>query len=163
MSTMQAAVPVFLALAAIALVGSLLYRILPGVDIDRLRRDLNLLVLTVLLPALNFNVIYGALTGEPCDAEAAAETLREIPLDLVHWNVQNSHRPDVLRHPDRGRFNEEQSLLPLPFGERPIMNWNGNPYRLDGGDGGRTEEDGTFFLLPYWMGRYFGIFAEGSG
>jgi len=23
---------------------------------------------------------------------------------------------------------------------------NGNPYRLDGG---RTEKDGTFFLLPY--------------
>jgi hypothetical protein len=108
-----------------------------------------------------FNVIYGALTGEPCDAEAAAETLREVPLDLVHWDVKNSHRPDVPRHPDRGRFGEEQSRLPLPFGERPIMKWNGNPYRLDGGDGGRTEEDGAFFLLPYWMGRHFGIFAEG--
>jgi hypothetical protein len=48
----------------------------------------------------------------------------------------------------------------LPAGERPLIKWNGNPYRLDGGDGGRTEEDGAFFLLPYWMGRYHGIIEE---
>lgn len=107
-----------------------------------------------------FNFIYGALTGAPCDAEAAVETLREIPLDLVHWTVTNSGRPDVLRHAERGRFGEEQSAVVLPAGERPMMKWNGNPYRLDGGDGGRTEEDGTFFLLPYWMGRYHGILDE---
>jgi hypothetical protein len=107
-----------------------------------------------------FNFIYGALTGEPCDAEAAVETLQEIPLDLVHWDVRNSGRPDVPRHPDRGRFGEEQSAVVLPAAERPLMKWNGNPYRLDGGDGGRTEEDGTFFLLPYWMGRCHGIIAE---
>ena len=110
-----------------------------------------------------FNVIYGALTGEPCDAEATVETLREIPLDLVHWDVRNSHRPDVARHPDPGRFGEAQSAIPLPFGERPMMKWNGNPFRLDGGDGGRTEEDGAFFLLPYWLGRYHGIIEEREG
>jgi hypothetical protein len=32
---------------------------------------------------------------------------------------------------------------------------------LDGGNGGRTKEDGTFFLLPYWMARYHGLFEEG--
>ena len=31
--------------------------------------------------------------------------------------------------------------------------WNGNPYEVDGG-GGTEEEDPTFWLLPYWMGRY---------
>jgi hypothetical protein len=24
------------------------------------------------------------------------------------------------------------------------------------GDGGQTESDGVFWLLPYWMGRYYG-------
>jgi len=86
--------------------------------------------------------------------------LREIPLDLRHWDVRNSHRPDVALDPDAGRFREAQSREALPAGERPMMKWNGNPYRLDGGDGGRTEEDGTFFLLPYWMGRYHGLFSE---
>jgi hypothetical protein len=88
------------------------------------------------------------------------ETLREIPLDPRHWDVRNGQRPDVPRHPDRGRFGEEQSASVLPAGERPLMKWNGNPYRLDGGDGGRTEEDGAFFLLPYWMGRYYGMIEE---
>jgi hypothetical protein len=45
-------------------------------------------------------------------------------------------------------------LIVLPYDELPIGRWNGNPYRLDGGDGGRSEGDGVYFLLPYWMGRY---------
>ncbi|MCU1272965.1 MAG: hypothetical protein JWO48_396, partial [Bryobacterales bacterium] len=44
--------------------------------------------------------------------------------------------------------------------ERPVMKWNGNPFRIDGGNGGRTEDDGAFFLLPYWMGRYLGVFKQ---
>jgi hypothetical protein len=35
-----------------------------------------------------------------------------------------------------------------------LMRWNGDPYELDGGNGGRVRDDGTFILLPYWMGRY---------
>jgi hypothetical protein len=105
-----------------------------------------------------WNVIYGALTGAPCDLDGAVATLQEIPLDLRYWDVRNSQRPDVELDPDSGRFREQQARLPLPVDERPMMKWNGNPYRLDGGDGGRTEEDGTFFLLPYWMARYHGLF-----
>jgi hypothetical protein len=107
-----------------------------------------------------WNIIYGALTGSSCDLEAAAATLREIPLDLRHWDVRNSHRSDVESDPKAGRFGEAQSRTVLPAGERPMIKWNGNPYRLDGGDGGRTEEDGTFFLLPYWMARFHGLFQE---
>lgn len=51
---------VFLALAAIACVGAALYRLLPGLDIDSTRRQCGTLVLNVLLPALNVEVIYGA-------------------------------------------------------------------------------------------------------
>jgi len=40
------------------------------------------------------------------------------------------------------------------------MKWNGNPYRIDGGNGGRSEDDGAFFLLPYWMGRYHKLIGE---
>jgi hypothetical protein len=105
-----------------------------------------------------WNVIYGALTGNGCDLEAATATLQETPSDLRHWDVRNSQRPDVEQDRDSGRFGEPQSRAPLPMHERPMMKWNGNPYRLDGGDGGRTEEDGTFFLLPYWMARYHGLF-----
>jgi hypothetical protein len=37
------------------------------------------------------------------------------------------------------------------------MKWNSNPFDIDGGSGGRGEDDGAAFLLPYWMGRYLGL------
>ena len=42
----------------------------------------------------------------------------------------------------------------LPPDERPVMRWNANPFEIDGGDGGNSEDDGAAFLLPYWLGRY---------
>ncbi len=42
----------------------------------------------------------------------------------------------------------------LPVSERRVMRWNGDPYTLDGGSGGRDRDDGAAILLPYWMGRY---------
>src|SRR5262249_20662937 len=106
------------------------------------------------------NILFGAATGLPCDLEAAVATLQELPLDLIHWSVTNSHRPDIRRQSRPGRFGERQSTAVLPAQERPLIKWNGNPYCLDGGNGGRTEEDGTFLLLPYWMGRYYGLIQE---
>jgi malate permease and related proteins len=54
---------VFLALAAIAAVGAALHRLIPDLDIDSTRRQCGSLVLNVLLPALNVEVIYGATLG----------------------------------------------------------------------------------------------------
>lgn len=103
-----------------------------------------------------WNFIYGALTGKPCDVEEAVKTLREIPLDMVRWSVDNTFRRDLIPNP----YRPGESLEPVPPGERDVVNWDGNPYKLRGGAGGMTENDGAFFLLPYWMGRYHG-FIEG--
>jgi hypothetical protein len=54
------------------------------------------------------------------------------------------------------RFQKAQLLQPLPWTERPMHKWNGNPYVLDGGSG-LEEEDQTVWLLPYWLGRYHKI------
>ncbi len=107
-----------------------------------------------------WNFVYGAVTGKDCAVEESVRTLQEIPMDLVHWTVRNSHRADIRFTSRPGRFGEKQAELPLPFTERPMHKWNGNPYRLDGGSDGRVEEDPTFFLLPYWMGRFFGLITE---
>lgn len=104
-----------------------------------------------------WNFIYGALTKNDCDVENSRDTLRRIPMDLIRWTVKNSHRADIEIDPEYGRFSEPQSVKVLPADERATMKWNGNPYRLDSGSDGRSEEDGTFFLLPYWMGRYYGF------
>ncbi|MCS7272818.1 MAG: hypothetical protein NZ550_01545 [Fimbriimonadales bacterium] len=108
-----------------------------------------------------FNFIYGAVTGKPCDVEAAVQTLQEWPLDLRNWECRNSHRLDVVADPQRGRAGGWQPTRIVPYSERAVMRWNGNPYILDGGDPlGRREDDGTAFLLPYWMGRYHRIIEE---
>jgi hypothetical protein len=106
-----------------------------------------------------WNYIYAAGTGSgDYDGAPSAETLRRIPMDLICWTVANSHRLDVVTDPVQDRFSRRQSALVLPADERPVMKWNGNPYMLDGGNGGRSEDDGAFFLLPYWMARYHNYF-----
>jgi hypothetical protein len=102
-----------------------------------------------------WNFIYAVGTGsKEYDATESRLTLQQIPLDLITWRVMNSHRLDVPMDAAADRFKRRQSLIVLPYDELPVMKWNGNPYHLDGGNDGRSEDDGAFFLLPYWMGRY---------
>ncbi|MGH9833081.1 MAG: hypothetical protein ACREBD_01785 [Blastocatellia bacterium] len=108
-----------------------------------------------------WNFIYAVGSGKKdFDREEALRTLREIPMDLISWTVTNSHRLDLPLDTLADRFGRKQALIVLPYDELPVMKWNGNPYRLDGGNGGRSEDDGAFFLLPYWMGRYHKLIGE---
>jgi len=102
-----------------------------------------------------WNFVYAAGTGaKDYDARAAVETLERIPQDTVSWTVKNSQRIELPRAPGPGRFNEGQSLRAVSPNERCTMKWNGNPFQMDCDLEGRTEDDGAFFLLPYWLGRY---------
>jgi hypothetical protein len=106
-----------------------------------------------------WNVIYAAGSGsQDFDRAESLRTLREIPMDTITWTVRNSQRLDVPVDPLNDRFNRRQALIVLPYDEIPMWKWNGNPYTLDGGNGGRSEDDGAYFLLPYWMGRYHRLF-----
>ncbi len=92
--------------------------------------------------------------------EVLAETrdvLERIPMETICWTVKNSQRQDLLFSPFPDRDGRAQALLVIPPNERWVTKWNDNPFLLDGGDGGKTEDDGAFFLLPYWMGRYHGF------
>jgi hypothetical protein len=94
------------------------------------------------------------------DLAGSVWMLQRIPMDLIEWTVRNSSRRDLAMDPARDRFGQVQSTTLLPPDERPVMKWNSNPFQIDGGNGGRTEDDGAFFLLPYWMGRYLGLLLE---
>jgi hypothetical protein len=105
-----------------------------------------------------WNFIYAVGSGSrEFDREYAVFTLREIPMNQISWDVTNSHRLDVPMDTLNDRFDRRQALIVLPYDELPISKWNGNPYRVDGGNGGRSEGDGVYFLLPYWMGRYHNL------
>ncbi|MEO8026414.1 MAG: hypothetical protein ABI823_08070 [Bryobacteraceae bacterium] len=90
----------------------------------------------------------------------ARNTLERIPMDLIKWTIKNSGRPDIVFDTKVDRFDKRQVLTFLPPDERPVMKWNGNPFVIDGGHGGTSEDDGAAFLLPYWMGRHFGFLTD---
>jgi hypothetical protein len=100
------------------------------------------------------------LAGRPdakVDLAGAVRTLYRTPMDTIEWTVRNSHRADIVWASGPDRHGRREALTLLPPDERPVMKWNGNPFVVDGGNGGRGEDDGAAFLLPYWMGRYHGF------
>lgn len=103
--------------------------------------------------------IFTALTGTPdFDLEEAAWYLREHPLDLIHWRVENSHRKDIeLMEPN---FRKQTTKEVLPPDELPINRHNANRFELDDGNGGSEYSAGDIWLLPYWMGRYLKVISE---
>jgi hypothetical protein len=100
-----------------------------------------------------WNTITSAVSGEPHGMGVATSTLGEFPLDLISWTVKNSHRTDITRDPD----NPNLAMVPLSPDERPVHEWAGSQRDLDGGRDGMSAMDGTWYLLPYWMGRYHGL------
>jgi hypothetical protein len=76
--------------------------------------------------------------SRPVDLAGAVWTLYRIPMDTIEWTVRNSNRRDIVMDVARDRFREPQSVTLLAPDERPIMKWNGNPFRIDGGNGVRT-------------------------
>lgn len=91
------------------------------------------------------------------DLVSAVRTLYRMPADTIEWTVTNSNRRDITMAAAADRFERRQATVLLPPDERPVMKWNSDPFDIDGGPDGRSEDDGAAFLLPYWMGRYHGF------
>ncbi|MHC4106093.1 MAG: ligand-binding sensor domain-containing protein, partial [Planctomycetota bacterium] len=99
-----------------------------------------------------WNLIYAITGADEFDLDETIWSLKEFPLDMIGWSVQNSHRKDLkFLEPN---FRNQTISKVLPPDERPMSKYNGNHFRLDGGEGGRREYSGDIYLLPYWLGRY---------
>lgn len=85
----------------------------------------------------------------------ALNFLRDTPLDLIRWDVDLTRREDLSwrRFPEVERL---QTGRRLPVSEIGYSRTDQNPWLAVQGDGGRSESDGVFWLLPYWMGRHYG-------
>lgn len=104
--------------------------------------------------------MFTALVSNNFGLENAAWYLREYPMDLIGWDIKNSHRKDiVLLEPN---FREQTTEEVLPPDEAPVQRHNGNTFRLDriGGNGSSENSAGDIWLLPYWLGRYLGVISE---
>jgi hypothetical protein len=102
-----------------------------------------------------WNLIYAMTGAADFDLDETIWSLKEFPLDMISWSVRNSRRKD-LEFLEPG-FRNQTTRNVLPPDERPMSKYNGNAFRLDGGDGGHNEYSGDIYLLPYWLGRYLKI------
>jgi len=105
-------------------------------------------------PLANFT--YGLLAGEHPEPDGSVAFLRDAPLDLVCWTVDNTRREDIriVREPI---WEHLQTSRLLPASERGVVRWDKNPWMAVHGEDGRSEWCPVFWLLPYWMGRYAGF------
>jgi len=101
-----------------------------------------------------FNFIYAAFNGIDPNFDHSINFLHWTPLDLVRWRIDNTQREDVglLRAPEMEMWQTDRML---PIDEISFFRWDKNQRQAVRGDGGHTESDGVFWLLPYWMGRYY--------
>ena len=131
-----------------------------------------------------FNIVYGALTNNSCDIENAARSLSEMNLDLIRWPVFNSYRKDIVWDTEQEDMGIPAQLkYPVEYSARMLTHYDGNQFVCDSGAEefvnintkqvnrtltlpGTTGADGTrmampyIYLLPYWMGRYYGLLGD---
>ncbi|HDP33689.1 MAG TPA: regulator [Candidatus Hydrogenedentes bacterium] len=103
-----------------------------------------------------FNFTCGAYGVKDFGLEKCVAFLRDAPLDLIYWTVDNRQREDVtlVRYPELYGWQTDRLL---PASERYVMRWDKNPYDAVNGFDGYCESTGVYWLLPYWMGRYYGF------
>lgn len=106
-----------------------------------------------------WNLCYGVLTGaREFDLAPTIWELKKMPLDLINWPVHNSDRKDLVFI--GSNIREQPTRDVLPPDERPQNKHNRNLFELDDkGNGGAELGGGDVYLLPYWMGRYFGAIS----
>ncbi|WP_346756219.1 ligand-binding sensor domain-containing protein [Agaribacillus aureus] len=105
---------------------------------------------TVKSPFVNFT--YNYLAGGYDELDNSISFLKDAPLDLVDWLIDNGRREDlrVVREP----ILEDLQMSELrPPSEYRTLRWDKNPYVAVGGNPAQ-ERDPVYWLLPYWMGRY---------
>jgi hypothetical protein len=101
-----------------------------------------------------FNFTYGAFKGGDPNIDCSIAHLRDTPLDMVRWRIDNTKREDIkLTH--LPEIEHIQTSRLLPPSEGGVMRWDNNPWIAIQGDGGHSESDGVYWLLSYWMGRYY--------
>lgn len=104
------------------------------------------------IPIWNYIASIGLV--KDCGISVAEEEMQQIPLDIRNWRMMNSHRWDIQKSTIYDRFFKPQAVKPIPTLERAISKWNSNTYQMDAGGDGLSEDDGAYYLLPYWMARY---------
>ena len=107
-----------------------------------------------------FCFIHALYTGRDADLVEGVQSLREMPLDMIHYAMENSRRKDLVYDTEQEDWHEEpQVVYPLPYDERNVHRPDNGGFLLDAENRNYAQEP-TMFLLPYWLGRYYGLLHE---
>lgn len=107
-----------------------------------------------------WNLMYGAFSGEVCDLDTAVAVLRDLPYDYIDYKMLNSARKDLVFDTVQEKWGGDAQLLyPLAVDERPLSNYDSNPYVVNSDRTGRAQSPSSY-ILPYWFARYYGIIEE---
>lgn len=104
----------------------------------------------------HFNMVERGLRG--ASATRDAETVQLLTLFLRRprrdYYVDNS-----AKYPACGT---NRACAPIPVDERYTTDflWQRSPFQLAGGGKGTVESPGVDYLLPYWMGRFYGVLTQ---
>lgn len=89
------------------------------------------------------------------------ETLERIPLDLIGYTMDNTHRLDVVFDPTpvaEPNMGWRTDGYALPMDERGHVRLDRDGFALLSSEGnGYAEHEGTFYLLPYYMSLYHNL------
>lgn len=102
-----------------------------------------------------FNMLDRALSGpEPYRDQETAGLLEA-------W-LQRSRRDPYIDRTNEVAVCGDHACVPIPV-ERRISTdflWQRSPFQLAGGGGGRIENAGIDYILPYWMARYYRVISN---
>jgi hypothetical protein len=103
----------------------------------------------------HFNMIDRALRGADATRDAATRAY------LRDWLLRPRRDPYVDL---RGRIpacGTDRACSPIPIVDRVTTDflWQRSPFLLYGGGEGKIEGAGIDYILPYWMGRYYGVIS----
>jgi hypothetical protein len=104
-----------------------------------------------------WNFCYAMTGALEFDLDESVWHLKEFPLDMVEFAVQNSHRKDI-QFVEKNFWGQTTTNV-LPPDERPELKHNRSLFTLDAGDRHGELSAGDTFLLPYWMGRFLGVIS----
>jgi Two component regulator propeller len=108
-----------------------------------------------------FDFVYNRFSGKRTPLGQAVEILRDWPLDMIEWTVDNSQREDISIDKTPG-VDQGNLTKPVARSEMGLCNWDSEATQLVIGRNGEREDRPNDWLLAYWMGRYYDL-LDGPG
>jgi uncharacterized protein (TIGR03437 family) len=104
-----------------------------------------------------FDIVDAALAGANASRDAEMRSL------LDQW-LQRPKRETYVDLSQTVAVCGSEACQPIPVPLRPTLEflWQIDPFQLAGGGDGTVEGSGIDYILPYWMGRYYGVIAGGA-